>query len=256
MRSVRCQWSIAWCFLLCVQGVWLGGCAKSPQIQPRAENHYLLAQKYFGNDSNDAAEQEIRKALNISGEDSRYLELLALIYQRRGQLRLAEDTYRSALKTDKVPPSIFLNYSTVLLQRDRADEAIVFARRALQNSGYDEPALAHMILGLAYLKKTNLDRAAEHLRIALEYDPSLPEAHYNLGLVYDRMRKSEQAIRAYREAIRYRSSYVEAYANLGRLLLEHGRHDEARDAFEHVIALAPDSDLAVASRRQLKLLTP
>jgi Tfp pilus assembly protein PilF len=239
-----------------VQGIWFGGCAKSPHIQPRAEDHYLRAQKYFGNNSDDAAEQEIRQALQISAEDPRYLELLALIYQRRGQLRLAEDTYRSALKADKVPPSIFLNYSTVLLKRDRADEAIVFVQRALQEPGYDKPALAHTNLGLAYLKKADLDRAAEHLRIALEYDPSLPEAHYNFGLVYDRMQKSKQAIRAYRDAIRYRSSYVEAYANLGHLLLADGRHDEARDAFEHVIALAPESDLAVASRRQLKLLTP
>ena len=132
----------------------------------------------------------------------------------------------------------------------------MFAQRALQAPGYDKPALAHTNLGLAYLKKTDFKRAAEHLRIALEYQPSLPEAHYNLGLVYGRMRKPNKAIRAYREAIRYRSSYVAAYANLGRLLLEHGRHDEARDAFERVIALAPDSDLAVASRRQLKLLTP
>ena len=64
-------------------------------------NHTLATIPY------DLAEQEIRKALNLSAEEPRYFGLLALIYQARGQLRLAEDAYRSALKADKVPPCYF-----------------------------------------------------------------------------------------------------------------------------------------------------
>jgi hypothetical protein len=39
-------------------------------------------------------------------------------------------------------------------------------------------------------------------------------------------------------------------------LLETGRQEEARAAFERVIALAPDSDMAIASRKRLQHLTP
>jgi Flp pilus assembly protein TadD len=70
------------------------------------------------------------------------------------------------------------------------------------------------------------------------------------------MGEHDKAIRAFREAIRYRPSYVEAHANLGTALLEIGRQEEARAAFERVIALAPDSEMAMASRKQLQHLTP
>jgi Flp pilus assembly protein TadD len=50
--------------------------------------------------------------------------------------------------------------------------------------------------------------------------------------------------------------YVEAHASLGRALLEAGRKDDARSAFERVIALAPESEMATASRKQLQSLTP
>jgi hypothetical protein len=44
--------------------------------------------------------------------------------------------------------------------------------------------------------------------------------------------------------------------SLAQILLEEGRNQEARDAFERVIDLAPDSTFAIASRRQLQRLTP
>src|SRR5207249_8310526 len=49
---------------------------------------------------------------------------------------------------------------TVLLLRERPDEAIVIAQRALQVSGYDQPARAYTNIGIAYLKKGALTQAA------------------------------------------------------------------------------------------------
>ncbi len=114
----------------------------------------------------------------------------------------------------------------------------------------------HTNIGLAYLKKAALARAADHFRTALDYQPALPEAHLNLGLVHARSGAYGEAILSFREAIRTRPFYPEAYVSLAQLLLEEGRREEARDAFERVIDLAPDSTFAVASRRELRRLTP
>ena len=107
----------------------------------------------------------------------------------------------------------------------------------------------------------------------------MPEAYYNLGLAYLRLEDREKAIQAFREAARSRPSYVAAHSSLGKALLEAGRTDEARLslervvtlgkallkagrtdearlAFERVVTLAPASDMAITSRKQLKLLTP
>ena len=257
-----------------------GGCAASmQQARLDAGEHYRLAQSYLGGGSYLLAEQEIKKALDLVSDEPRYYELLALIHQAQGRLQSAEEAYRLALEQKGVPPSVLVNYSTLLLLLDRLDQAIAVAQQALRDPHYDKPELAYTNLGLAYLKKGSLPQAAEQLRIALTHRPDLPEAHYNLGLVYTRMGDREQAIRSFREAIRYRPSYVAAHSSLSKVLLEAGRTDEAhlalervvslgkallkagrtdeaRLAFERVVALAPNSDMAMTSRNQLKLLAP
>jgi tetratricopeptide (TPR) repeat protein len=161
-------------------------------MRTQADDHYRLAQSYLSNASPLMAEQEIRKALTLRPDDARYLECLALIhpmqvYQAQGtlnltRLQLAEEAYRAALRQADAPPSVLVNYSTVLLLRERPDEAIVMAQRALQVPGYDQPARAYTNIGIAYLKKGALTQAAEHFRKAIDYQANLPEVHHNLGL--------------------------------------------------------------------------
>ena len=232
MKMIKRRVGIAWFLWAGVVASLVGGCTSSVQMHTQADDHYRLAQSYLSNASPLLAEQEIRKALTLRPDDARYLECLALIhqmqvYQAQGtlnltRLQLAEEAYRAALRQADAPPSVLVNYSTVLLLRERPDEAIVMAQRALQVPGYDQPARAYTNIGIAY---AGLGRRAE-------------------------------AIRAFREAIRFRPSYVDAHLGLGKVLLEEGRKDEARVAFERVIALAPGSDIAADVREQLKSLAP
>ena len=183
------------------------------------------------------------------------------MYQTQGtlnltRLQLAEEAYRLALRQADVPPSVMVNYSTVLLLRGRPDEAIAMAQRALQVPGYGQPARAYTNIGIAYLNKGALAQAAEYFQKALDYQANLPEVHHNLGLAYTGLGRNAEAIRAFREAIRFRPSYVDAYLGLGNVLLAEGRKDEARGAFERVIALTPGSDTAANLQEQLKFLTP
>jgi Tfp pilus assembly protein PilF len=212
------------------------------------------------------AEQEIRKALTLFPDNTNYLECLAFIhqaqvYQPQGalnttRLQLAEEAYRLALRQADAPPSVLVNYSTVLLLSGRSDEAIAAAQRALQGRGYDQPARAYTNIGIAYLNKGALPQAVEHFRKALDYQANLPEVHHNLGIVYAGMGRHAEAIREFREAIRFRPAYVDAHLGLGNVLLAEGRKEEARGAFERILALAPGSDIAADVREQLKSLAP
>jgi Tfp pilus assembly protein PilF len=234
----------------------LTGCAPLPQVRFQADDRYRLAQSYLANGSYLLAEQEIKQAIAHVSDDPRYYELLALVNQAQGRLQLAEAAYQQALQQVEPPPSVLVNYSTLLLLRGRIDESIAFIQQALREPQYSKQAGAYNNLGLAYFMKGSFPQAIEQFRIAIEYQRSLPEAHYNLGLAYVRMGDYDKAIPALREAVHYRPSHVAAHASLGMALLETGRQEEARVAFERVITLAPDSDMAIASRKQLKHLTP
>ena len=266
MTVVRHRVGMVWLLWFGVVTYLVGGCASSGRLRVQAEDHYRLAQSYLSNASYVQAEQEIRKALALQPDDARYLECLAWIHQAQvyqapgtlnlTRLRLAEEAYRTALRRADAPPSVLVNYSTVLLLSERPDEAIAMAQRALQVPGYDQPARAHTNIGIAYLNKGVFIQAAEHFRKALDYQANLPEVHHNLGLAYTGLGRRADAIRAFHEAIRFRPAYVDAYLGLGNVLLKEGRKDEARVVFERVIALAPGSNIAADLREQLKSLTP
>jgi type IV pilus assembly protein PilF len=257
-------------FLVVAMHLWMGCGGPSPRIRLQASDHYTISQQYLGNKTYILAEQEIRKALELFPDDPAYLELLALIHQSQGRLTAAEDMYRMALKRADTPASVFVNYSALLLQAGRPDEAIAMAQRALQAPGYGQAAFVYTNMGLAYLQKGDLLsaqgaprqtqdmllRAAEHFRKALDYQTNLPEIYHNLGRTYDFLGQGDEAIREFQAAIRISPAYVEAHFGLGRVFFIAGRKEEARHAFERVIALAPESKMAVDAREQLRFLTP
>ncbi len=116
---------IVWFLWFGVVAHLVGGCASSARVRVQADDHYRLAQSYLSNESYVLAEQEIRKALTLQPDDARYLECLAWVhqaqvYQTQGtlnltRLQLAEEAYRLALRQADAPPSVLVNYSTVLL---------------------------------------------------------------------------------------------------------------------------------------------
>ena len=241
-------------FLLLVAAGAALGCGTLSEQRAQAENYYQLAQTYLGAESYEAAEQAIRQALSLRPREPNYFELLALTYQVRNRFDLAEDAYRQALQRNP-SPSVLVNYSTLLLLRDRPEEALDLAQRALKDPGYDRPALAHLNMGLAFSQQGQFEPAVAQFRRALTYR-SLPEAHHNLGLAYDRMGRPDAAIQAFRDAVRLRPTYAAAYAGLGDALLADGQVDEARQALQRVLALQPDSAIATASREKLGRLAP
>ena len=254
MKPVTHARRVAAVLLLAIAGVSLG-CGTWAKQQAQADNYYQLAQTYLGAESYDAAEQAIRQALRLRPREPRYFELLALTHQVRNRFDLAEDAYRQALQQRNPSPSVLVNYSTLLLLRGRPGEALELAQRALKDPGYDRPAFAHVNVGLAYSQQEQYGQAVAQFRRALAY-LNLPEAYHNLGLAYSRMGRPDAAIQAFRDAVRLRPTYAAAYAGLGEALLAAGETDEAREALERVIALQPDSPLAVASRTRLDRLAP
>jgi Tfp pilus assembly protein PilF len=67
-------------------------------------------------------------------------------------------------------------------------------------SGRDN-ALIRLSLGNEYLKSGDADAAIEHLRRALEHDPSYSAAWKSLGRAYEVAGKREQALDTYRQGI-------------------------------------------------------
>ncbi|PIU30832.1 MAG: hypothetical protein COT06_11440 [Syntrophobacteraceae bacterium CG07_land_8_20_14_0_80_61_8] len=66
------------------------------------------------------------------------------------------------------------------------------------------------------------------------------------------MKRNDEALQAYAETVHYNPDLVDAQFDYGRLCLAAGRRNEAVDAFQRVIDLAPRTKLAEEAARYLK----
>ncbi|GAB6040518.1 type IV pilus biogenesis/stability protein PilW [Endothiovibrio diazotrophicus] len=100
----------------------------------------------------------------------------------------------------------------------------------------DSPGMANVQLGIAYLRKGNLERALNKLRKAVEQDPDLPAAHNALGLLYERLGETERAEEHYRRAANLDRGDSMAQNNYGQFLCKQGRFEEGEQRFLQALA--------------------
>lgn len=89
---------------------------------------------------------------------------------------------------------------------------------------------------------------------AVSAEPDNARYHTNLGVAYGEAGNDLQAFAAYRRAVELDPPDLAAYLNMGYLYNERERPTDAREMWEKVIALAPDSDEAADAREALENL--
>lgn len=154
----------------------------------RAMRRLSLASAYFEQGQNDAAQQEVRAALQIDPNYAEAYGLLGLIHQRNKQPALAQQSFEHALQLASVPPirstelaNIQHNYGWFLCQQQHGPEAQVQLTRALEQPGYQQVAKTWMTLGLCQLQAGSAADARRSFENALSHDPANSVARYQLA---------------------------------------------------------------------------
>jgi len=107
-------------------------------------------------------------------------------------------------------------------------------------------ALAHYAKA-QIAERRDPDLAIAHLEDALRASPAFVAAHQLLGILCGERGDAARAAQAFADVTRLDSRNARGFNNLGNALRSLGRLDEARQAFERAVALAPDYELAVAN---------
>ncbi len=101
-------------------------------------------------------------------------------------------------------------------------------------------AKAHSMLGYIQKDRGNLVQAAQHLRRALELDPSIADAHYMLANIAAAEGNADASIAGYLRALELDADLPFAYRDLSLAYFEQGQATEAKAIVERGIALFPD----------------
>ncbi len=120
------------------------------------------------------AEGAFREVLSLSPSDIMAFSKLAEALMAQEKPELAQKVLEDALKRSPDNPNLLNNLGMVLLARRKDDEAILVFEKAANLPG--DVFQPHLNLAQIYEKRSEIDKAAHHYRIALRIKPDLKAA--------------------------------------------------------------------------------
>ncbi|WP_110686564.1 type IV pilus biogenesis/stability protein PilW [Salinicola aestuarinus] len=179
----------------------LHGCAtpvasnrpESASPEDAAAAYTRLGKAYLAENNGPRAQQALEHALEIDADNSEAMEGLALLYQRQGELELAERFFERALRADPEATRIRNNYAALLFQRQRYAQACQQLERASHDITYTNRAQLFANLGQCEIAQGDTAAAEQHYRRALDIDPRSARSLLALATIDHTQGNNEQA---------------------------------------------------------------
>jgi type IV pilus assembly protein PilF len=162
----------------------IGGCASSQSYdsyeesnsRKAAESNTSLGLKYMERGQNEVALGKLKKAISEDPDFAPAHTVMAILYERIGEVELAGKHYLAAYKADPEDGDVNNNYGGYLCRRGKESKAIAHFKKALDDPFYESPADALANAGSCALSQGQMAVAEDYLRRALKLDPDFPDA--------------------------------------------------------------------------------
>ncbi len=161
--------------------------------------------------------------------------MLGLSEWKAGDREAAEQAFREALELDKGHVKSWVNLSRVLLEVERADEALANVDEALAVEGENNAALRTRGRALEELGRT--DEAVTAYQQALIADNEDVWSMNNMGLAFIRTERFVEAVPPLARAVELRNDIPVFFNNLGIALERTGFVADAGKAYAAAVAL-------------------
>ncbi len=171
------------------------------------------------------------------------------------ELSFFEHTVRYAPASIRAADSLAALY----LEAGRYEEAEREFRRILdlseslpQRSQKDEvKAAVFYNLGLVLERTAREEDALFLYKVALGFDPKMPEACNNAGLLYQKMGQRDLAEDFFKRSIEHEPQYYQAYNNLAQLYAQEGDYEKATGLWMQALTIHPGYEVA---RKNLEIV--
>src|SRR6266849_2783299 len=169
---------------------------KAVELDPKnKEAWYYLGRAYYTRGLLPESRRAFLTVLDLDWHDARAENNLGLILESEAKPNEALEAYRKAIEWQEGSPhrseQPYLNLGSLLLELDRAGEAIALLEKAVE-LGPDNGS-CHLKLGTAYLRTNQLPEAQRQLEKAERLDPENAAIHYQLGKFYKQTHQMDKA---------------------------------------------------------------
>lgn len=156
-------------------------------------------------------------------------------YRRHGELEAATRDFRAAANLDQAAPLPLELLADVYAARQRFDRAVDTYGRRLRLD--DRAPQVHYKLALARYRLGQIDRAMSSLSDALAMDARMPDAHYLLGLCHRDRQRPDDAVQAFERAVTLAPGLIPAREELATLYEGAGRYPNQLEQLQVLAAL-------------------
>lgn len=224
------------------------GCISSKRIE-RSAAKVELGAAYYREGNIEGAIEALREGAKLDPRAWRPLNALAVAYIAKGQLDLADDAFRQARRIAPDEAEVLNNHGTLLVKTGREEEAVEVFQRALKDLDYRNPAMIYSNLAFALVEADRPDDALAYAREATRRAPTMCEAWFHLGLVQEARKDALSALEAYRQVSQVcPADSLGARLRTGCLQMEVGLTEDAMASLQDVIIAAPGTAFADGAR--------
>ncbi len=173
------------------------------------------------------------------------------IFKTTGDLDRAIEAYYRALELDPDSKDLYIFLGFLQATEKKYDDAENTFKKMVEH--FPDDSEGYFYLGKVYIETDQTDKAVELFSKLLERDPdSAAQVHAELGNVLARQKKYDKAEEHLREAVRFDPFNVNAQLGLARVLASQKKFDESYKVFEKLSEIAP-SDQSIRIRMALIL---
>jgi TolA-binding protein len=133
-------------------------------------------------------------------------------------------------------------------KKGETDAAIAAFEKSVAAGG---PVASHYYLGMAYQKKQNLAKAAEHLQKYVAAQPAVVDAQFRLAMSLWFLKKNAEATEHFEKVIELKPDIAEPYYYVGQQAYSTQRYDVAARRLEKFLQLKRDSPQAAEAHYML-----
>lgn len=163
-----------------------------------ADVYVELAIVYLRDGDLATALKKSKRALDLNPAHAKGNGVIALVYERLGEAKLADTHFRRSLRGDGRNPYILNAYGAFLCKRRAFDQAVEQYEKALENPLYSTPEVALTNAGICRRRQGELAQAESYFRRALERDSRFPLALSQMAVLSNE-RENPLSARAYLE---------------------------------------------------------